>query len=132
MIERLNQLVKEKKSFAFETTLSGIAYLPFIKQAKLAGYHIILFFIWLENFELAKSRVAERVKKRGHNIPGDIIERRYKKGLENFLRFASKVNDWYIFDNSGTEYFIIARSVKEVREIFNFEIFNKIIAHEFK
>ena len=38
MIERLNQLVNEKKSFAFETTLSGVAYLQFIKLSKLAGY----------------------------------------------------------------------------------------------
>ncbi len=61
MIERLNQLAKENKSFAFETTLSGFAYLEFIKSAKLKGYDIILFFIWLENSQLAKKRVAERV-----------------------------------------------------------------------
>src|SRR5664279_1321392 len=60
MIERLNQLVKEKKSFAFETTLSGIAYLQFIELAKLIGYDIILFFVWLESVELAESRVASR------------------------------------------------------------------------
>ena len=65
MIERLNQLVKEKKSFAFETTLSGVGYLQFIKLSKLAGYKIILFFIWLENFQLAKNRVAERVRNGG-------------------------------------------------------------------
>src|SRR5450755_4113859 len=71
MSERLNQLLKEKRSFAFETTLSGVTYLEFIKLAKLAGYHIIFFFIWLENFRLAKSRVAERVRKGGHKIPDD-------------------------------------------------------------
>ncbi len=43
MIERLYQLVKENKSFAFETTLSGLTYLPFIKDAKTKGYDIILF-----------------------------------------------------------------------------------------
>ena len=88
MIERLNQLLKEKKSFAFETTLSGITYLKLIKLAKLAGYEIILFFIWLENFQLAKSRVSSRVRKGGHNIPEDVIERRYAKGIENFSKFG--------------------------------------------
>jgi len=63
MIERLRQLLKEKKSFAFETTLSGGTHLEFIKLAKLVGYHVILFFIWLENFQLAQSRVVERVRK---------------------------------------------------------------------
>jgi predicted ABC-type ATPase len=126
MIERLHQLLKEKRNFAFETTLSGVTYLEFLKLAKLAGYHIIFFFIWLENFRLAKSRVAERVRKGGHKIPDHIIERRYKKGIENFPKYASLADDWYVFDNSGTEYFLIAKSVEKVEEIFNFEIFNKI------
>src|SRR5665647_3259550 len=114
MIERLNQLLKEKKSFAFETTLSGVTYLQFIKLAKLAGYDIILFFIWLENFQLAKSRVAARVSKGGHNIPEYIIERRYKKGIENFSKYASQAKDWYVYDNSDTEYLLIAKSIERV------------------
>jgi len=132
MIERLNQLLKEGKSFAFETTLSGVTYLDFIRLAKLKGYEIILFFVWLESVELAKERVALRVSKGGHNISPGVISRRYKKGIQNFSRYASEVNDWYIFDNSGTEYFLIARSVRKVKEIFNFEIFQKIINDEFK
>jgi predicted ABC-type ATPase len=125
MIERLGQLLKEKKSFAFETTLSGISYLQFLKFAKKEGYEIILFFIWLESIELAKSRVASRVRKGGHNIPAGIIERRYGKGIANFSKYAYLVNHWYIFDNSRTEYQLIARSVDRVQEIFNFDIFNK-------
>lgn len=31
MVERLNQLMKESRSFAFETTLSGQVYLSFLK-----------------------------------------------------------------------------------------------------
>src|SRR6185312_8954373 len=123
MIERLNQLLKEGKSFAFETTLSGVTYLDFIRLAELKGYEIVLFFVWLESVELAKERVALRVSKGGHNISPGVISRRYKKGIQNFSRYASEVNDWYIFDNSGTEYFLIARSVRKVKEIFNFEIF---------
>jgi predicted ABC-type ATPase len=75
---------------------------------------------------LAKSRVAERVRKGGHNIPEGVIERRYRKGIENFSKYASQANDWYVYDNSGTEYLLIARSIEKEEEIFNFEIFNKI------
>ena len=74
MIERLNQLISEKKNFAFETTLSGQSYLKFIKTAKEQGYEIVLFFIWLENFNLAQSRVEARVKKGGHNIPDVLLK----------------------------------------------------------
>lgn len=127
MIERLNQLLKEKKSFAFETTLSGVTYLRFIRMAKLAGYDIILFFIWIESFQLAKSRVAVRVSKGGHSIPEGVIERRYKKGIENFSTYASLANDWYVYDNSATKYQLIARAIDKSEEIFNFEIFYKIV-----
>ncbi len=130
MIERLNQLLKEKKSFAFETTLSGKTYLHFIKKAKQAGYDIILFFVWLENVELAKSRVAERVKKGGHSITNDVIERRYKKSIENFEDYSSHVSKWYIFDNSGIELLLIARSIKKLEEIINFEVFSKNFRNE--
>lgn len=126
MIERLNQLLEEGKSFAFETTLSGVTYLEFIKLAKLAGYKIVLFFIRLENFQLAKSRVAERVRKGGHNIPGDVIERRYKKGIENFSKYASLADDWYVYDNSGAKFLLIGSSIENVEEIINFEIFKQI------
>ena len=49
-----------------------ISYLKFIRSARLKGYEIILFFVWLESVELAKSRVASRVGKGGHNIPRDM------------------------------------------------------------
>lgn len=130
MIERLYQLLSEKKNFAFETTLSGLSYLRFIKTAKGQGYEIVLFFIWLENFNLAQSRVEARVKKGGHNILKNIIERRYYKGIHNFSKYALDVNDWYIFDNSHTEYKLIARSVEKTMEIFNFEVFNKFSLNE--
>ncbi len=110
--------------------MSGLSYLRFIKTAKGQGYEIVLFFIWLENFNLAQSRVEARVKKGGHNILKNIIERRYYKGIHNFSQYALDVNDWYIFDNSHTEYKLIARSVEKTMEIFNFEVFNKFSLNE--
>lgn len=127
MLERLEQLIKEKKSFAFETTLSGIIYLKFIRLAKLLNYEIIFFFVWLDNFELAKNRVATRVSKGGHSIPNEVIERRYWKGIKNFSKYAHEADSWYLYDNSGPEYVLIAKCVEGEPEIFNFEVFNKIM-----
>lgn len=55
MLERLEQLIKEKNSFAFESTLSGLAYFKFIRLAKLNQFKIVLFFVWLDSVELAKN-----------------------------------------------------------------------------
>ena len=126
MLEKLSYFIKEKKSFAFETTLSGLTNLKFIQLAKMSGFDIILFFVWLDTFELAKKRVAERVRKGGHNIPGNVIERRYWKGIKNFSKYAEEADAWYLYDNSGTEYVLVAKCIEGEKEIFNFEVFNKI------
>ena len=76
MINRINDLLNENESFAFETTLSSRSYKNKILKAKEQGYTITLLFFWLNNIELAKERVKTRVKEGGHNIPEDVIERR--------------------------------------------------------
>ena len=50
------------------------------------------------------SRVAERVVQGGHNIPEQIIRRRFKSGLENFHeRYCNVVDSWAFYDNSGPQ-----------------------------
>ena len=129
MLKRIEHLINDEKSFAFETTLSGLAYLKFIEKAKLSGFDTILFFVHLNSFQLAQSRVAFRVSKGGHNIPLDVIERRYYKGLQNFPAYQVLVDDWYVYDNSGTEYVLVAKCVEGEIQISNFEIYNKLISY---
>jgi len=81
MINRINELLKDNETFAFETTLSTKSYKNKVLKAKEQGYTITLLFFWLNNIELAKERVKIRVKEGGHNIPEDVIERRYLKGM---------------------------------------------------
>ncbi|HEY8689219.1 MAG TPA: zeta toxin family protein [Chitinophagaceae bacterium] len=127
MLQRLEQLIIEQRSFAFETTLSGLAYLNFLNQAKMQGYSITLFFVWLNSYNLAKERVASRVRKGDHNIPPDVIERRYAKGLQNFNVYAELADSWYIYNNSEARYQLVAKYIQGDREIFNFDVLYKII-----
>ena len=59
-------------------------YVSLIKAAQDAGYKVTLLFIWIDSPLTAIQRVAERVVKGGHNIPSEVIERRYYRGLFNF------------------------------------------------
>lgn len=129
MLKRLEQLVNNQRSFAFETTLSGLAYLKFIRQARLAGFEIVFFFVHLHSYQLAQNRVAFRVSKGGHNIPLNVIERRYYKGLQNFSIYQQLADDWYVFDNSGTEYVLVGRSIAGKTQIDNFAIYHKLISY---
>ena len=130
MLQRINELIENKKSFAFETTLSGNNYFEIIKNAKANGFTVTLFYVYLESFELAVERVAFRVSKGGHFIPSEIIERRYFKGLQNLKKYLNLVNDWFLLDNSKSDYKIIARSFNGDIEITNFEQHNLIIGYE--
>ena len=96
-------------------------------MAKERGYGITLFFVFLNSVNLAKERVAIRVSKGGHSIPEEVIERRYHKGLHNFSTYAKEANDWYVYDNSGNEYLLVAKSIDKEEKIINFEIFKIIV-----
>jgi len=68
------------------------------------GYQVKLWFLSLPNEDAAVSRVASRVAQGGHNIPEDVIRRRFKAGLENFHNGYSKVvNSWALYDNYGLQ-----------------------------
>ena len=118
---------RRKTKFFFRNYTFRLSYLQFIKKAKAKRYGITFFFVYLNSLELAVERVAIRVSKGGHNIPEDVIRRRYLKGLNNFLKYAEEANDWYVYDNSGSEYILVAKNVSGVKKIFNFELF-KIIS----
>lgn len=101
MLKRIDELIDENKTFAFETTLATRSYKNKIKTAKIKGYTVTLLFFWLENIGLAKERVKIRVFEGGHNIEPNIIERRYINGIKNlFGIYLSIVDGALIFDNS--------------------------------
>ncbi len=101
MIERIIHLLKEGETFAFETTLATRSYVKLIQQAKRRGYFVTLLFFSLSTPEQAIRRVAKRVSLGGHNIPTDVILRRYDAGLHNLFRLYMPICDyWALYDNS--------------------------------
>jgi len=102
MLEEMTECVRKGESFAVETTLSGLHYLALIKKWRAQGYHVSLYFLGLPDVDMAIARVAERVKQGGHDIPTDVIRRRFSAGLRNFHAvYKPAVNAWALFDNAG-------------------------------
>jgi predicted ABC-type ATPase len=101
MIKRLDSLAEQRRTFAFETTLAARSHVHRIESLIAAGYTFRLMFVWLRSADLAVERVRERVRARGHDVPEEVIRRRYKTGLENFWRFYKPLADaWFVYDNS--------------------------------
>ena len=102
MLNELDEYTKAGESFAFETTLSGAHYLQRIQEWKDLGYSVKLWFIALSSPELAISRVNERVAQGGHNIPEEVIRRRYTAGLKNLPKYQKVVKSWVLLDGDKT------------------------------
>jgi predicted ABC-type ATPase len=73
MLTRVDDLLKNDKTFALETTLSTRSYKHKIVEAQRKGYTATLLFFWLESVELAKERVKTHVLEGGHNIEPEVI-----------------------------------------------------------
>lgn len=57
---------------------------------------------WINDYKVAFKRVESRVKEGGHNIPKEIIKRRYYRGLNNLINIYMKISDYtLVVDNSG-------------------------------
>ena len=126
MLNRINELISENESFAFETTLATKSYKNKIIEAKEKGYLITLLFFWLQNVELAKERVKIRVSEGGHNIEPLVIERRYIRGIKNlFDIYLPIVDGALIFDNSAGKHALLAdKQIDNLLNITNQEKFN--------
>ncbi len=102
MLDEITRAVADRKSFAVETTLSGLGYLRQIRAWRAAGYFVRLVFVSLPSAEIAIARVKERVQHGGHSIPEAVIRRRFEAGLKNFEQhYKAAVDSWTLYDNSG-------------------------------
>lgn len=126
MLQRIDQLLEGDESFSIETTLATRSYSRLIDRAHQQGFEVNLLFFWLDTPEAAIKRVAQRVCEGGHNIPSDVIVRRYHLGINNFFRiFKDKVDYWMLVDNASSPRVVVA----DTDNIYNIETYNKISAY---
>ena len=125
MLKRIDELLQKEESFSIETTLATRSYFKLIETAHQKNYDVTLLYFWLKSPEQAAQRVAERVAKGGHDIPKDIIDRRFWAGLNNLVKIYMPIVDtWLLVNNSETPRTIIATGGKnqttKIEDIINF------------
>ena len=100
VLNRIHTLIDQLVSFAFETTLSSKTLATLLTRARHRGFEIELIYLALPDAATAVERVAARVKQGGHDIPADVIKRRFYRSLKNlFGLYIPLVNRWKVFDN---------------------------------
>ena len=128
MLQRIKDLLTSGEDFAFETTLATKSFKGVIEKAREKGYYVCLIYIWLESTQLAEMRVQARVEEGGHNIPLEIIERRYYRGLNNLFKLYHDLCDLLlIYDNSTSiPELVYEKSGSDGVQIYNGDKFRQI------
>lgn len=97
------QLLREERSFCFETVFSHPSKIDFIAQAKTAGYEIILVFIHLDTVSLNQARIVQRVSEGGHHVPDEKVISRIPRTLKLIKQTLPLCDHTYILDNSRAD-----------------------------
>ena len=101
-LQELDRLAGARLDFAFESTLSGLAYTNRLKRWKIIGYRIEIVFLRLASPQLALRRITARVKQGGHNVSRAEVLRRFDRSWKNFQTLYKLLADaWKVYDNSG-------------------------------
>lgn len=97
---RRRELMAARKSLVTESTFSHPSKIDLVRDAKAAGYEVVLYHVNVRSPNLSVLRVADRVGKGGHPVPEDKIRQRYDRN-QPLIREAAKLADRaYVFDNS--------------------------------
>jgi predicted ABC-type ATPase len=103
MLLQMREAAESGTSFAFETTLANRSYASSIRAWQREGYYVSIWFLGLSTVEQSLARVTQRVLQGGHNIPEEVIRRRFAAGRANFDAIYKDLADaWLLYDNSGT------------------------------
>jgi predicted ABC-type ATPase len=98
------ELIQNKQSFSFETVFSHPSKLDLIDFAHLHRYKVYLYFIGTETPIMNLERVKDRVKKGGHPVEAEKIEKRYFLTMELLTEMIKKADETYLWDNSGLKH----------------------------
>lgn len=117
MLSRMRELAAHRANFAFETTLASRTFAPWLRELRASSHEIHLVFLWLSSAELAIERVAGRVRNGGHNIPDDVVRRRYAAGIRNlFDLYQAVTTSWVVYNSSGPQPVLVAEGLESQSE----------------
>lgn len=127
MLKQIHLLADRGCDFGFETTLSGKTHVRLLHDLRERGYRIHFFFLWVSSIDIALERIADRVRRGGHNVPEDVVRRRFKKGLPNlFQLYRPLLDSWVVFDNSSDTPYMIAFEKLGQLQIVDSDLFAKV------
>jgi predicted ABC-type ATPase len=102
-VQSVDDAIARKRSCVVESTLSGRSFRNRMLEACSRGYEITIVFVFVDSVAVCVARVAERVRKGGHDVPEEDIRRRYTRRIRNFWTLYRDLADsWVVLYNGGS------------------------------
>lgn len=99
-VRLLRRAIAERKDFAFETTLGANTIPRMLREAAVEGIEIFVWYVGLASVQLHIDRVVARVRRGGHTIARDLIERRFEQSRINLIELMPHLTELRVYDNS--------------------------------
>ncbi|NJN74768.1 MAG: hypothetical protein HC799_19265 [Limnothrix sp. RL_2_0] len=126
-LAEIENRIKARENFGFETTLAGRSYLKLIRRLKADGWRVELIYLALPSAKMSQMRVQERVIHGGHDIPVEDIYRRFPRSLKNLLtEFSQAADSTLCFMNTGETPELIFEQEGSDRTVINDKLFKQI------
>lgn len=107
---------KDKKSFAVERILNHDSVISkLVTQARKSGFDTALFYIGVEQQEISKARIENRLSEGAHNVEPDVVDKNLKDCIRCFKEVAHKFDNVTIFDNSKMDKKFNPKRVYDIR-----------------
>ena len=98
--DKIETYIRERKSFALETTLAAKTHMLRIAKLRQEGWRVFLFYLYLPSAEFSHNRVKLRVEQGGHDVPYEAIVRRYPRSIRALFEFMPECDATFCFDGS--------------------------------
>lgn len=96
----LDRAMRDRRNYAFETTLGGRTITQRLIQASKMGNRIRVWYVGLSSPNLHIARVGSRVAHGGMNVEDAKIRERWNTSRENLVRLLPHIDELTLFDNS--------------------------------
>lgn len=97
---RLEAAIRGLFGYAFETTLGGYTIPGMLADAAASGIEVAVWFVGLSSPEQHIARVRARVASGGHDIPDEMIRKRWDSSRRNIIALMPHLTELKVFDNS--------------------------------
>ncbi len=101
VVSEIQFCLDNNRSFTQETTLAGYRTGRTLKQARKQGYFITMYYIGLNSKEESILRIANRVRKGGHNIPREDVVRRFENRMDALGKVIPLCDKIVFYDNEN-------------------------------